>query len=240
MTTPVILAVTATPPDGLLIEWSSGEILLIEIGAQIECFASLHVLRDGERFAQAKPGVNGRGVSWGDGAEISADLLYWLGKEQMGSQRAPAPPTWAGQRAALTLTIAAEYRRTGMIEASARQWVPCVTEPLATYIKALCEPAGRPMHADIARLLVDLLHGQVKPARRQPVSDTAIREIYRQKEAQRAALNQIEQGVYARAGTLKKTVAADMSLAFNEEGFELSPTRIEEIAAGKKPRKSRK
>ncbi|MEW9899736.1 hypothetical protein ABWL39_14020 [Chitinivorax sp. PXF-14] len=157
MTTPVILAVTATPPAGLLIEWSSGEILLIEIGAQIECFPALHVLRDGERFARAKPGVDGRGLSWGDGAEISADLLYWLGKEQ-------APIDEQRLRLAGYVQI---YRSGGAL-----------ADELVSTVEALRHPGGEPISAELCGLLLDLLRGKTKAGKRVPVSATVIRESF--------------------------------------------------------------
>lgn len=170
---PTILSVTASQPALLTIDWSTGETLQIDIGEQIERFAWLHPLRDAERFAQAMPGAAGEDVTWGDCIAMGADLLYWLGSLQ-ASHAAQDP------QQATRLTIATEYRRTGLVENGAGCWVPCVLAPLENYVKDLRQPDGAPMHKDVATLLYHLLHGTVKPRKQAPQSVTAIREGYRQ------------------------------------------------------------
>ena len=92
---PTVVNVTASPPARLMVEWSTGETLTVDIAAEIARAPWLHPLRDPERLSQAATGPAGEWVTWGDGMNLSAWLLYGLGCMQSGL---PIPP-WFEERA---------------------------------------------------------------------------------------------------------------------------------------------
>ncbi|MEW9899734.1 hypothetical protein ABWL39_14010 [Chitinivorax sp. PXF-14] len=106
MKAPTVLNVSACPPSVLSIEWSTGETLRTDIGEQIERFELLHSLRDAACFAQAAPGLWGHSVMWGGAADMGADQLYELGRQQAGLPTPAEFSDWM-KRHRLTLTTAA-------------------------------------------------------------------------------------------------------------------------------------
>lgn len=224
---PTVVNVTASAPAKLTIEWSNGEILWTDISEQVECFAWLGALRAPECFSQAAPASMGRGVTWGDEIHIGADLLYWLGSQQAKCAAQDA-------RLATTLTIATEYRRTGLVENGPGCWVPCVLRPLEEYVLNLRPSDGSPMHEDVKQLLRDLLHGAIKPRKQKPQSVTAIREGYRQLCINYSHLDTLSMLVDA----AEKTTADKVARLTLAEAHKLSPSRIDDILSNRKPRKT--
>jgi hypothetical protein len=223
---PTIVNVTASPPALLIVEWSTGETLRTDISEQVECFAWLGALRAPECFSQAAPASMGGGVTWGDEIHMGADLLYWLGSQQA---KCPAQDV----RLATTLTIATEYRRTGLVKNYAGGWVPCVLRPLEEYVLNLRPPDGRPMHKDVKQLMRELLHGAVKPRKQAPQSVTAIREGYKQLCINHSNLDTLSAAVDGADKTTPDKVAR-LILA---EVHKLSLSRIDDILTGRKLRK---
>lgn len=224
---PTVVNVTASPPVLLIVEWSTGETLRTDISEQVECFAWLGALRAPECFSQAAPASMGGGVTWGDEIHMGADLLYWLGLQQ-------AAGAFNDPQHATLLTIATEYRRSGLMQDNAGRWVPCVLKPLQEYVLSLQQSNGKPMHKDVAELLHHLLHGAVRPRKQKPISETSIREA-----AEQLCINHETMDIFREAfeGGNKTTPRKVIRLKLAET-YGLSPSRIDDILSGRKPRKT--
>ena len=151
---PTVVNVTASPPARLMVEWSTGETLTVDIAAEIARAPWLHPLRDPERLSQAATGPAGEWVAWGDGMNLSAWQLYGLGRMQAGL----TIPEWFEERA----KNEQEYRR----QKKRKSWLyaleiwddfGAIHPFLLTQIEGLKDCDGDELPIEIRRLFADLV-----------------------------------------------------------------------------------
>ena len=76
MKPPLIRDVKVIGPMRLRIDWSTGEILDVDLSEQIARFKVLQPLREPAFFALARVGEWGHSVFWNEEVDLGADRLY--------------------------------------------------------------------------------------------------------------------------------------------------------------------
>jgi len=107
MKAPCITTVRALAPLKLSIEWSTGEVYEVDITAPVKRFKVLSPLKKPEVFSLAHPGLWGHSVAWTDEADLGADLLYELCRQQAGLPTPAEFDQWIKENS-LSLSTAAE------------------------------------------------------------------------------------------------------------------------------------
>ncbi len=81
---PLIQTVKALPSMTLVVAWSTGETLPVDVSRLIRRFKLYAPLRDPAHFIKAKADAWGHAVLWPGDVDMGADQLYELAREQAG------------------------------------------------------------------------------------------------------------------------------------------------------------
>lgn len=131
---PKLQAVEALAPYRLRTSWSTGEVLEVDLESVLHSIPALADLLDPNIFAKAHLAEWGHGIEWLD-AELGADNVYALAKEQAGEVSHQMFDTWM-HRNGLSLKTAAEalglsrrmvsYYRTAQKAIPRAIWLACL------------------------------------------------------------------------------------------------------------------
>lgn len=131
---PKLQAVEALAPYRLRTSWSTGEVLEVDLESVLHSIPALANLLDPNIFAKAHLAEWGHGIEWLD-AELGADNVYALAKEQAGEVSHQMFDTWM-HRNGLSLKTAAEalglsrrmvsYYRTAQKAIPRAIWLACL------------------------------------------------------------------------------------------------------------------
>lgn len=105
---PRVVSVSAVPPAVLRIEWSTSEVMEVDIGDWIGHFAILAPLKNKKLFSAAKVGYAGHSVEWTEDIDLGADQLYERCKEQAGELMPVEEFSAWMKRNSLSLSMAAK------------------------------------------------------------------------------------------------------------------------------------
>ncbi|MHB1271867.1 MAG: DUF2442 domain-containing protein [Rhodanobacter sp.] len=94
---PLIRTVKTQPPMTLMITWSTGETLPVDVSRLIKRFKLYASLRDPAHFRKAKADAWGHAVLWPGKVDMGADQIYELAREQAGE--------WGHERFAAWMTL---------------------------------------------------------------------------------------------------------------------------------------
>ena len=103
---PKLLAVTTLAPYALRTQWSTGEVLNVDVQAVLRSVDAFAEILRPEVFATAHLAGFGHGIEWFD-AELGADNVYAWAKEQAGEVSHQMFDAWM-HRNKLSLTAAAQ------------------------------------------------------------------------------------------------------------------------------------
>lgn len=104
---PLVRAVKARPPATLDITWSTGETLPVDVSRLVRRYKLYAPLKDPTRFRKAKADPWGHAVVWPGGADMGADRLYELAREQAGEWGPERFRAWMAEQG-LSLNAAAD------------------------------------------------------------------------------------------------------------------------------------
>lgn len=107
MKAPCITSVTVEAPLLLTLGWSTGETFTVDLREPVKRFKVLEPLNDPMVFSKASVGLWGHSVAWTDQADLGADSLYEMCRQQAGLPTPTEFDLWI-RRNRLSLTKAAE------------------------------------------------------------------------------------------------------------------------------------